>query len=112
MVWKNLELLSTLDELDAMSYTQPILILKHSTRCSISHIAKARLDREENIAGVEFYYLDLIKHRDISNQLAEKYNVHHESPQVLLLHKGECVYDESHNGITIAEIKEQVLSIQ
>ena len=112
MVWKNLELLSTLDELDAMSYTQPILILKHSTRCSISHIAKARLDREENITGVEFYYLDLIKHRDISNQLAEKYNVHHESPQVLLLHKGECVYDESHNGITIAEIKEQVLSIQ
>jgi bacillithiol system protein YtxJ len=111
MVWKNLEHLTALEELDTASFTHPILILKHSTRCSISDVAKARLDREDNLNGVDFIYLDLIKHRDISNALAEKYNVHHESPQVLLIYKGECVYDESHIGISMAEIKEQVASL-
>jgi bacillithiol system protein YtxJ len=111
MIWKNLEQLTALEEIDKASFTHPILIFKHSTRCSISDVAKARLDREDNLNGVDFYYLDLIKHRDISNALAEKYNVHHESPQILLIHKGECVYDESHIGITMAEIKEQVTSL-
>jgi bacillithiol system protein YtxJ len=111
MIWKNLEQLSALEEIDKASFTHPILIFKHSTRCSISDVAKARLDREDNLNGVDFYYLDLIKHRDISNALAEKYNVHHESPQILLIHKGECVYDESHIAITMAEIKEQVTSL-
>jgi bacillithiol system protein YtxJ len=111
MIWKNLEQLSALEEIDKASFTHPILIFKHSTRCSISDVAKARLDREDNLNGVDFYYLDLIKHRDISNALAEKYNVHHESPQILLIHKGECIYDESHIAITMAEIKEQVTSL-
>lgn len=111
MIWKNLEQLTALEEIDKASFTHPILIFKHSTRCSISDVAKARLDREDNLNGVDFYYLDLIKHRDISNALAEKYNVHHESPQILLIYKGECVYDESHIGITMAEIKEQVTSL-
>lgn len=111
MVWKNLEQLTALEELDTASFAHPIVILKHSTRCSISDVAKARLDREDNLNGVDFVYLDLIKHRDISNALAEKYNVHHESPQILLIYKGECVYDESHIGISMAEIKEQVASL-
>jgi bacillithiol system protein YtxJ len=111
MIWKNLEQLIALEEIDKASFTHPILIFKHSTRCSISDVAKARLDKEDNLNGVDFYYLDLIKHRDISNALAEKYNVHHESPQILLINKGECVYDESHIGITMAEIKEQVVSL-
>lgn len=111
MIWKNLEQLIALEEIDKASFTHPILIFKHSTRCSISDVAKARLDKEENLNGVDFYYLDLIKHRDISNALAQKYNVHHESPQILLINKGECVYDESHIGITMAEIKEQVASL-
>ena len=111
MIWKNLEQFIAIEEIDKASFTHPILIFKHSTRCSISDVAKARLDKEENLNGVDFYYLDLIKHRDISNALAEKYNVHHESPQILLINKGECVYDESHIGITMAEIKEQVASL-
>ena len=111
MIWKNLEQLIALEEIDKASFTHPILIFKHSTRCSISDVAKARLDKEENLNGVDFYYLDLIKHRDISNALAQKYNVNHESPQILLINKGECVYDESHIGITMAEIKEQVVSL-
>ena len=90
------------------SNTQPVVIFKHSTRCSISSMAKNRLDREEAPQGSKFYYLDLISYRDLSNKVAEVFHVHHESPQVLLIKNGECVYDESHNGITIQELAEEI----
>ena len=70
-------------------------------------MAKSRLERESNWNGADFYCLDLLRHRAISNQIAEEFDVHHESPQVILLHNGACVYDQSHNGITVEELKEQ-----
>jgi bacillithiol system protein YtxJ len=59
---------------------------------------------------VDFYFLDLIQHRNISNKIAQEFSVFHESPQVLLIKNGECVYDESHSGISMDEIADQVLS--
>ena len=90
-----------------MSKAKPQLIFKHSTRCSISSMAKSRLERGTTPDGIDFYYLDLIKNRDISQKVAEVFDVSHESPQVLLIKNGECVYDESHSGITMDEIVEQ-----
>lgn len=81
-------------------------IFKHSTRCSISSMAKARLERADALTGIDFYYLDLLQYRNISNEVAEIFSVHHESPQILLIKNGECVYDESHNGISMHEIAE------
>ncbi|MGC8020649.1 monothiol bacilliredoxin BrxC family protein [Salmonella enterica] len=46
----------------------------------------------------------------MSNEVAEMFSVHHESPQVLLIKNGECIYDESHQGITMSEIEEQALA--
>jgi bacillithiol system protein YtxJ len=70
-------------------------------------MAKSRLERATTPQGIAFYYLDLIRHRELSNKIAERFSVQHESPQVLLIRKGECVFDESHNGITMDEIAEQ-----
>ncbi|MBC7865937.1 MAG: bacillithiol system redox-active protein YtxJ [Gloeobacteraceae cyanobacterium ES-bin-316] len=103
--------LSTLDEVDIIkkkSFEHPQLIFKHSTRCSISSMAKSRLDRATAPPDSEFYYLDLIAHRNISAHVAETFKVAHESPQVLLIKNGECVYDESHSGIDMSEIAEQI----
>jgi bacillithiol system protein YtxJ len=86
----------------------PQLIFKHSTTCSISGMAKNRLDRAEAPTQVVFHYLDLLSYRPVSALVAETFNVHHESPQVLLIHQGACIYDESHYGITMDEIAEQV----
>lgn len=79
------------------------VIFKHSTRCSISMMAKRRfeLDWEKFPAEVPLYFLDLIQHRDISNKIAEKFSVHHESPQMLLIKDGECILDQSHGEISI-----------
>lgn len=67
----------------------------------------SRLERSEAPAGIDFYFLDLISYRNISNRIAEEFNVYHESPQVLLIRNGECVYDESHMSIRMDELTEQ-----
>ena len=81
------------------------LIFKHSTRCSISMMAKRRfeLDWEDLPEDLALYFLDLITYRDLSQQVAEVFQVHHESPQLLLIKDGECVLDQSHGGISIEE---------
>lgn len=81
------------------------LIFKHSTRCSISMMAKRRfeLDWEDLPADMPLYFLDLIRYRDISNQVAQLFQVHHESPQLLLIKDGECILDQSHGSISVEE---------
>ena len=109
MNWKNLENETELENLVSFSYTKPQVIFKHSTRCSISTIAKNRIDKVDS-TDIDFNYLDLIAHRSLSNLIAQKFNVHHESPQVLLIKNGECIFDESHYGIEMEGIKQQLIS--
>jgi len=72
-------------------------------------MAKSRLERSTPPDSIDFYYLDLIKYRLLSEKIAEDFSVYHESPQVLLIKNGECVYDESHSGIQMDNIEEQAL---
>ena len=109
MSWIQLNRLEQLDELRQKSKDKPQVIFKHSTRCSVSSLAKNRLERKEFPKEADFYYLDLIANRNISLQIEEDFKVYHESPQVLIIKSGECIYDESHSGINMEEIKEQVL---
>jgi bacillithiol system protein YtxJ len=106
MSWLPLEYIEQLSVLQNDSYEKPIVILKHSTRCSISVMALGRLDRSIFPTTATFYLLDLLKNRDISNELANKFEVVHESPQILVIKNGECIYDESHMGITMQAIEE------
>lgn len=71
-------------------------------------MSKNRLERSSAPETIDFYYLDLISNRKLSNTIAETFNVHHESPQLLLIKNGECVYDESHSGISMDDIVERV----
>lgn len=104
MNWLELTSIQVLDDLVLLSQERPVVIFKHSTRCSISDIAKGRLERAGDQEGISFYYLDLLKYREISKAVSERFAVHHESPQVLLIRNGECIYDESHMGILMDEI--------
>ncbi len=108
MNWKELTDISQLQNLKSESTHQPVLIFKHSTRCSVSSMALNRLERSWNpqeLEGLEIYFLDLIRHRDISNQIAEEFNVPHESPQILIISDEKCVYNNSHMGISYHEVK-------
>ncbi len=105
MNWIPLQDEKQLNEIVANSNIIPQVIFKHSTRCAVSSMAKNRLDRKEAPAGVNFYLLDLIRHRNISNKIASDFGVIHESPQVLVINNGKCIYNESHSGIMFDEIE-------
>ena len=108
MNWITLNSTEQLDEIIAQSHIQPVAIFKHSTRCSISSMAKSRLERAEAPEALAFYYLDLLAYRPISNEIAERFGVHHQSPQLLLIRNGECSYEESHSGIDMDDLKTQL----
>ena len=107
MNWIELTTAAQLADIKEQSKIKPQLIFKHSTRCSISAVAKNRLERGAAPQNVDFHFLDLIKNRDVSGKIAQDFSVSHESPQVLLIKDGACVYDESHSGINMDDIEEQ-----
>lgn len=105
MVWHPLQKSEQLHSLIEQSVEKPIVIFKHSTRCVISSMAKDRLERQwQQDISVPFYYLDLLQFRAISNEIADVTNVEHQSPQILLLSGGKCVYTASHGEINIEAI--------
>ena len=108
MNWIDLNSIQQLADIKELSRTRPQVIFKHSTRCSISTMAKNRLERNEQPQTGDFYFLDLLKHRSVSDQVAADFAVAHESPQILLIKNTECVYEESHSGIQMDEIAEQI----
>jgi bacillithiol system protein YtxJ len=108
MNWINLTSEEQLETIKNNSTKSTQVIFKHSTRCSISSMAKSRLDKETSPANADFYYLDLIKYRNISNKIVDTFKVYHESPQVLLIKDGACIYDESHSGITMQDIASHI----
>ena len=81
------------------------VIFKHSTRCSISLMVKRRfeLDWDKLPHDVPLYFLDLIRYRELSQQVASDFQVFHESPQLLLIKDGECVLDLSHGKVSVEE---------
>ena len=105
-MWIDLESEEQLMTIQSRSFEQKAVIFKHSTRCSISSMVKSRLERSVAPEGVEFYYLDLIRYRAISTRISEMYNIPHESPQLLVIRNGECIYDESHMAIRMEELEE------
>lgn len=108
MNWIELNNADQLVTLKELSKTRPQVIFKHSTRCSISSMALSRLERNEQPEAGDFYLLDLIRYRSLSDKIAEDFAVYHESPQILLIKNTACVYDESHSGIRMDEIAEQI----
>lgn len=110
MNWIKLESDTQLEEIKNISKQDSVLIFKHSTRCSISSTALNRLERNwKQVNNLQTYYLDLIAYRAISNKIATTFDIEHESPQVLLIKNGICVYYASHLAISFDEICENLV---
>ena len=104
--WLQLTDISQLDEIEDASNSKLVLIFKHSTRCSISRMALRQFENEfEANENVLPYYSDLLNHRDISNEIAIKFSVVHQSPQLLIISKEKCIYNTSHSDIDAGIIK-------
>ena len=111
--WQVLQDEEKLKEIVNESFNKPTAIFKHSTRCSISSMAKRRLERNWDIEeeALNIYYLDLIAFRSVSNKIAEAFEVQHESPQILLLKDGEVTFHTSHNDISVEGLKAELQEV-
>jgi len=107
MEFKLLNSEQLLDKIQQDSFVKTIVIFKHSTRCSISAMAKRILLSEMNSLHedkIDVYYLDLLNYRIISNEVTNRFNITHESPQIVVLKNGEVVYHASHGEISLRNI--------
>lgn len=104
MKWHKLETEAQWQQILEDSKTRLQVVYKHSIRCSISSVVKSSLERAAEPDEIDFYYLDLINFRAVSNKIAEDTRVEHESPQVLLIKDGKCIYNESHTAINMDDI--------
>ena len=98
--WQALTNVSQVAEIEKRSATKTQLIFKHSTRCGISRMVMNQfVDRYNLDANADLYYLDLLSFREVSNEVGYKFQVMHQSPQLLVIRNGVVVAHASHGGI-------------
>ena len=110
MKWRTITTTADIEALIIQSQSTACLIYKHSTRCTMSEMMKYVLEEEWNFEETEVipYYLDILSNKALAAKIAEVFQVYHQSPQVLLIQKGECTFDEDHRDISIEEIREHL----
>ena len=99
-----------LEEITKKSYEKTQVIFKHSTRCSISSISMNKFVKNYTIPveDADLYYLDLLNYRSVSDEVGYKFQVQHQSPQVLVIKNGQAIYDASHYAIQTDKILELI----
>jgi bacillithiol system protein YtxJ len=99
--WSLLSDENILQDLVKLSFSENVLIFKHSTRCSISTMSKNRLESVGEDSKIKnCFLLDVLKYREISTKIETDFKVIHESPQILVIQNAKCVYHASHNEIS------------
>lgn len=108
--WIPLNDLEVIEEAIALSYEKPVVLFKHSTRCSISRFALKQFENEYDFSKeqMEPFFLDLLNHRDISNEIATRFNIEHQSPQMIVLKGGVAVFSSTHSDIEASILKKFV----
>ena len=103
--WRQLTDLGQLNEIVEVSTEKPVVVFKHSTRCSISRMVLKQFENEFDLQDkIIPYFLDLLEHRDISNAITSRFEVQHQSPQIIVIKEGKAVYTASHESIDVEKI--------
>lgn len=111
--WMDITSGETIESAIEKSFSQPVVIYKHSTRCGLSSVVKSRLERSWSMEPLPAtcYFLNLIQYRQLSDNLSNQFQVIHESPQILIIVDGVCIFHDSHMGVNHSAIK-QAISLQ
>ncbi len=99
--WYRLTTIQQLDEIEKESFNRPIAIFKHSTRCGTSRMALRQFESHFEIEDekVKLYCLDLIAFREVSNEVAIRFQVMHQSPQLIVVKNSNTIHHSSHYNI-------------
>ncbi|MFT5848999.1 MAG: bacillithiol system protein YtxJ [Psychroserpens sp.] len=107
--WQALTEVAQLAEIEKQSQTKTQVIFKHSTTCGISKMAMKQFVSAYNLdANLNLHYLDLLSYRDVSNETGYKFQVIHQSPQLLIIKNGVAVANASHGGISDLDLEKFV----
>jgi bacillithiol system protein YtxJ len=108
--WIRLDELVQLNEIQEVSKNEIVLLFKHSTRCGISAIVKKRFEKmfDGSMSELKTYYLDLLTYRNISNEIEAKFNIMHQSPQLLVIKNGVVLEHRSHYDILTIDLKKYI----
>ncbi|MFY0712652.1 bacillithiol system redox-active protein YtxJ [Seonamhaeicola sp. NFXS20] len=108
--WIALNNLEQLNDIEEKSKTKTQVIFKHSTRCGISRMVMNQFVDAYNLTetDLDLYYLDLLNYRDVSNEVGYKFQVLHESPQILVIKNGQTVAHASHGAINEMPLKNYI----
>ena len=103
--WEQVKEVKQLQSIFQSEEDEYLLFFKHSTRCSISSMMLNRFEAEWklDLSACQLLFIDLVAHREVSNFLSEWTGVVHQSPQVILVHKGKVLYHASHSSIDADE---------
>lgn len=106
--WQTLNEIDQIDKIEKESFERPVVIFKHSISCGLSAMARYQLERDWDFSDEElsFYYLDLINYRSVSNEVADRFGIIHQSPQIIVLKDGKAVYNTSHHKISIPDLRQ------
>mgnify|MGYP001942541442 CR=1 FL=1 len=104
--WNKLTSLSQLDEIVKESKSKPVAIFKHSTHCGISRMVINQFEKSYDLEPrqMKLYYLDLLSYRNISDEIGFKFQVMHQSPQLIVVKNGVTVAHASHHSIQGGEL--------
>lgn len=104
--WIPLVSMDQLDAIQEQSKSKPVVIFKHSTRCGISSMTFRQFESNYQVPQdtIALYYLDLLAYRDISNEVAIRFQVLHQSPQMLIIKNVTTVHASSHYQVQAATI--------
>ena len=107
--WMVLNDANQLDLILEASKEKPVVVFKHSTRCSISRMALKQFENAFDLEDkITPYFLDLLTYRPISNEIASKFEVMHQSPQIIVIKNGRAIFDASHSDIDAEELKNYI----
>ncbi len=108
--WIPLASVSQLEDIAAASVGKPQVIFKHSTTCGISRMVLNMFTSSFTLesGAMDMYFLDLHANRDVSNTIAEKFQVMHQSPQLLIVKNGVVVAHDSHGAINELQLDQYI----
>ncbi len=105
--WRQLTDLGQVNDMVAESTEKPVIIFKHSTRCGVSRMVLKQFENEFDLhEKITPYFLDLLEHRNVSNEIASRFGVFHQSPQLIVIKDGNAVFNDSHGSIDAGKLEQ------
>ena len=99
---------AVLDKASEHSMQEPVVLFKHSTMCGISRRARREIEDLTLDDDPPVYEVVIQESRPLSNKVASWLGIKHQSPQVIVLHQRQPVFDASHGRVTANAVREAI----